>query len=310
MTNATAAQIENMKAQTFGVEVEMNSITRENAAKAAAAYFGTGRWENTAHRNGYCTVSAYDADGREWKFSKDVSIAGPDSEKTEMVTPVLHYADMELLQGLIRALRKAGGRSCASRGCGVHIHIGGDGHTPKTVRNLVNLMASHEDQLTKAIRIDGYRQARYCKTVDPAFLERINKQKPATTAELARCWYNGPVETEHYSYTRYRMLNLHSYFNRYHTIEFRCFNFDEKSEGKQGGLHAGQLKAMIQLCLAMSQMAKQLRSASPKKGQRDNEAYGFRCWMLRLGFIGDEFKTAREYFMRNFEGSSAWRNGR
>ena len=175
MTNATAAQIENMKAQTFGVEVEMNSITRENAAKAAAAYFGTGRWENTAHRNGYCTVSAYDADGREWKFSKDVSIAGPDSEKTEMVTPVLHYADMELLQGLIRALRKAGGRSCASRGCGVHIHIGGDGHTPKTVRNLVNLMASHEDQLTKAIRIDGYRQARYCKTVDPAFLERINK---------------------------------------------------------------------------------------------------------------------------------------
>jgi hypothetical protein len=30
--------------------------------------------------------------------------------------------------------------------------------------------------------------------------------------------------------------------------------------------------------------------------------------MLRLGFIGDEFKTARDYFMRNFEGNSAWRH--
>ena len=104
------------------------------------------------------------------------------------------------------------------------------------------------------------------------------------------------------------MLNLHSYFNRYHTIEFRCFNFDERTNKRLGGLHAGQLKSMIQLCLAMSQMAKQLRFASPKKQQTENEAYAFRCWMLRLGFIGDEFKTAREYFMRNFEGKSAWRH--
>ena len=308
MTNATATQIENMKTQTYGVEVEMNSITRERAAETAAAFFGTGRWENTAYRNGYCTVSAYDEAGREWKFSRDVSIAGPDSEKCELVTPVLRYNDMELLQGLIRELRHAGAKSSPSRGCGVHIHIGSDGHTPSTIRNLVNLMASHEDQLTKAIEIGSYRQSRYCRTVDPDFLERINRRKPKTNEALARCWYNGPVETEHYSNTRYRMLNLHSYFNRYHTIEFRCFNFDEKGDGRLGGLHAGQLKSMIQLCLAMSQMAKQLRFASPKKQQTENEAYAFRCWMIRLGFIGDEFKTEREYFMRNFEGNSAWRH--
>ena len=169
-------------------------------------------------------------------------------------------------------------------------------------------MASHEDQLTKAIEIGAYRQSRYCQTVDPDFLKRINSRKPKTNEALARCWYNGPIETAHYSHTRYRMLNLHSYFNRYHTIEFRCFNFDEESEERKGGLHAGQLKAMIQLCMAMSQLAKQIRSASPKKQQTENEAYAFRCWMLRLGFIGDEFKTARDYFMRNFEGNSAWRH--
>ena len=308
MTEQTMRQIENMKAQTYGVEVEMNSITRRKAAKEAAGYFGTGRYEDTAHRNGYMTWSAWDADGREWKFQRDSSIQGPDSEKCELVTPVLTYADMEFLQGLIRVLRKAGAKSCPSRGCGVHIHIGGDGHTPQTIRNLVNLMASHEDQLTKAIEIGAWRQSRYCQTVDPAFLERINKRKPKTTEALAKCWYNGPTETAHYSMTRYRMLNLHSYFNRYHTIEFRCFNFDEESAERKGGLHAGQLRAMIQLCLAMSQLAKQIRTASPRKQQTENEAYAFRCWMLRLGFIGDEFKTARDYFMRNFEGNSAWRH--
>ncbi len=42
MNASTAKQIENMKKQTIGVEVEMYSITRENAAKVAADYFGTG----------------------------------------------------------------------------------------------------------------------------------------------------------------------------------------------------------------------------------------------------------------------------
>ena len=81
MTNKTERQITEMKKQTIGVEVEMNSITRRAAAKLAAEFFGTGRFEDTAYRNGYHTWSAWDADGREWKFQRDVSIQGPDSEK-------------------------------------------------------------------------------------------------------------------------------------------------------------------------------------------------------------------------------------
>ena len=59
MNEKTARQIEEMKKQTIGVEVEMNSITREKAAKIAAEFFGTGRYQNTAFRNGYCTWSAW-----------------------------------------------------------------------------------------------------------------------------------------------------------------------------------------------------------------------------------------------------------
>ena len=112
MSQRTENQVAEMKKQTIGVEVEMNSITREKAARLAAEFFGTGRYENTAHRNGYCTWSAWDADGREWKFQKDVSIAGPDSEKCEMVTPILHYSDIETLQELCRQLVQAGFGGC------------------------------------------------------------------------------------------------------------------------------------------------------------------------------------------------------
>ena len=109
MNEKTARQIEEMKKQTIGVD-----ITREKAAKIAAEFFGTGRYQNTAFRNGYSTWSAWDADGREWKFQKDVSIHGPDSEKCELVTPILTYSDIETLQELIRKLRKAGAKSDAA----------------------------------------------------------------------------------------------------------------------------------------------------------------------------------------------------
>ena len=144
-------QVAEMKKQTIGVEVEMNSITRQKAAKLAAEFFGTGRFEDTAYRNGYYTWSAWDAQGREWKFQRDVSIEGPDSEKCEMVTPILTYADMDTLQELVRRLRKAGAKSDYTRGCGVHIHIGAKGHTAQTLRNLANIMASHERLLADAL---------------------------------------------------------------------------------------------------------------------------------------------------------------
>ena len=311
MKEATRIQIENMKNQTFGVEIEGNNITRQKAAEKAAAYFGTGRSEYTARRNGYMTWSAWDAQGREWKFQRDVSIEGPDDQKCEMVTPILTYADMELLQGLVRILRKAGMKSDAGRGCGVHIHIGAKGHTPQTIRNLVNIMASHESQIAKAIKVDSWRQRRYCRTVDPRFLEQINRKKPSTMSQLADVWYESQHceygRSHHYNDSRYHMLNLHATFTK-HTIEFRLFQFDAPADGKQNGLHAGHLKAMIQLCLAMSQLAKQVRFASPKPQQTENEAYAFRCWMLRLGFIGEEFKTARDFFLENMDGNCAWRH--
>ena len=313
MNAKLARQVEEMKKQTIGVEVEMNSIARSKAAKVAADFFGTGRYQDTARRNGYYTWSAWDAQGREWKFQRDVSIAGPDSEKCELVTPVLTYADIETLQELVRQLRHAGAKSDAGRGCGVHIHIGAKGHTPQSLRNLANIMAGHEGLIAEALDLDRGRMSRYCRTVDPRFLEQLNKKKPQTMAALADIWYAshgaGYNRSAHYNDSRYHMLNYHATFTKA-TVEFRLFQFDAPADGKRNGLHAGQLKGYIQFCLLLSQMAKEVKSASPKPQQHENPKYAMRTWLLRLGFIGDEFKTAREVLTRRLSGDASFRNGR
>ena len=304
-------QIENMKNQTIGVEIEMNNITRKKAAELVAAYFGTIA-RDAAVEYGYYSWACRDTKGRTWKFQKDVSIAGPDEEKCEMVTPILKYDDIEDLQAIVRILRKAGAKSDATRMCGVHIHIGANGHTPRTMRNLTNIMASHESLLSQALDLDRNRIGRYCKTVDPRFLQAINKKKPTTMSGFADVWYKSQNEDydrhHHYNGSRYHMLNFHATFTK-GTIEFRLFQFDAPKDGKLNGLHAGQLKSYIQLCLALSQMAKEAKSASPKPQQNENPKYAMRTWLLRLGFIGDEFATARETLTKRLSGDASFRSG-
>ena len=300
------------KKQTIGVEVEMNNITRKEAAKLAAEFFGTGRYEYTAYRNGYQAWSAWMQDGREWKFQTDSSILGPVSHQCEMVSPILTYNDMETLQELVRILRRAGAKSDATRRCGVHVHIGAKGHTAQTLRNLANIMASHEELLTDALGLDRYerRYGHYCKPVDRDFLRQVNKKKPKTMAEFADVWYSSQNadygRNQHYNDSRYHMLNYHATFTK-GTVEFRLFQFDAPANGKQNGLHAGQLKSYIQLCLALSQMAKDVKFASPKPQQNENPKYAMRTWLLRMGFIGDEFKTAREVLTKRLSGNAAFR---
>ena len=177
----------------------------------------------------------------------------------------------------------------------------------------VNIMASHEELLSKALKLDTSRMGRYCRPVDPDFLEALNKKKPQTMAGLADIWYSTQGanygRTQHYNSSRYHMLNLHATFTK-ETIEFRLFQFDAPADGKQNGLHAGQLKAYIQLCLAMSELAKEVRSASAKPQQNENPRYAMRTWLLRLGFIGDEFKTARDLYTKRLDGDTAFRHGR
>lgn len=287
-----------MKEQTFGVEVEM-ILSREKAAKTIAEYFGTtARYVGGAYR----AWKVRDLQGREWTVESDASIEAPSGEaQCEFVTPICHWDDLETLQALIRELRKAGGK--AHRSCGIHVHIGLGEHTPKTLRNLVNIVNAHEDLLTQSLAISSERRSRWCAPVDQRFLERLNRAKPQTSEAFARLWYNDTDweyhAHQHYDQSRYHLLNLHAVWQK-GTIEFRAFN---------STLHAGEIKSYVQLCAAISFMALKASAASPRRPVTDNPAYTFRCWLLRLGMSGEEFKTARTHLLKNLPGNAAWRNG-
>ena len=104
------------------------------------------------------------------------------------------------------------------RGGGVYIHIGAKGHTAKTLRNLANIMASHEQLLIDALNLDEVRIRRYCKTVDPRFLEQVNRTKTETMSQLADVWYRSHNanygRNQHYNDSRYHMLKLHATFTK------------------------------------------------------------------------------------------------
>lgn len=298
-----------MKNQTIGMEIEMTGITREKAAEVVSEFL---KGKIRRVYDSYDTYKVTARDNRVWKIMSDASIRTMKNEKgtlvpedrsysVELVTPILKYdKDIETLQELIRKLRHIGAVSESRLKCGIHIHIGAEKHTPATLKNLVNLMASKEDLIYKSLEIDPER-VRYCKKINEDLIETINIKNPKTLKELADIWYSGyGVESRerHYHTSRYHGLNLHSTFTR-GTIEFRLFN---------GTMHAGKIRSYIVFCLAVSHQALVQKRAMAKRTHTDNEKYTFRCWLLRLGLIGDEFKNCRRHLMKSLDGNSAWRN--
>lgn len=295
-----------MKTQRFGIEIELTGITREEAARVIADYFGT---ESYFIGTYYQTYRAKDRNDREWKATYDSSIkaqkkcrgsirAADDYYKTEIVSPILTYEDIPDLQEIIRRLRHK--KALVNEKCGIHIHVDAGRFTPQTLRNIVNIMVSKENILYKALQINPNRLG-YCKKVNEELIRTINRKRPGTMEELKDLWYaEDPLSDRdrHYNSTRYHGLNLHATFTK-GTVEFRLFN---------STLHAGEVKAYIQFCLAVTHQALVQKKASSRRTETDNEKYAFRCWMLRLGLIGTEFKTCRLHFLKHLEGNSAWRN--
>ena len=70
-----------------------------------------------------------------------------------------------------------------------------------------------------------------------------------------------------------------------------------------------EVKAYMHFISALCEMAKTQKRITAKEKAVDNEKYAFRCFLLRLGFIGDEYKAERKILLRNLTGSSAFKSG-
>jgi len=292
-----------LKRQRFGVEIEFTGISRGRAAEVIAQHFNS---SVMLTRGSYDTRTIRDTQGREWKVMRDSSIRPQptgDEFKVEVVSPILVYEDIEVIQELLRRLRKAGAK--ANNSCGIHVHIDGANHDAKSLKNIVNFFCSRQDLIYEALQVDENR-VRYCKKVSPELLKKIKAAKGITCNDFETLWYsraNHGYTGERggrYNQTRYQGLNLHSFFHK-GTVEFRMFN---------STTHAGELKAYIQFCLAVSAWAikstdrilfKKIGHYNP--GQKttimDN------VLIHRLNLVGDEFKTARLHLTSHLKEAAA-----
>ena len=85
------------------------------------------------------------------------------------------------------------------------------------------------------------------------------------------------------------------------TVSFPWF------EGRD--LDADEVKAYTHLIAALCDMARNQKRITAREKVTDNDKYAFRCFLLRLGFIGAEFKDERKILLRNLSGNSAFKSG-
>ena len=130
----------------FGIEIELTGITREEAAKVVADTVG-GRIEYI--RDNYDRRNIIQPDGRKWSIVYDgsiikkkrnnrIQISAGYEYSVELVSPILtYYEDIDTLQQIVRNLRQAGGFANKDTQCGIHIHLDGEPHNAKTLRNFI-----------------------------------------------------------------------------------------------------------------------------------------------------------------------------
>jgi len=151
-------------------------------------------------------------------------------------------------------------------------------HTGVSLRNLVNIIASKDRLLQAAL-------GRTASTLPLPLVELVNSirlEDAGDFAEVVRGQDTGGLSFD---------------FKR-KTIGFSFFN---------ASLELETVKAYAALCSALDEQAKKQKHASFQQKDTENQKYTFRCFLLRLGFIGDELKAERKVLMANLEGNGAFR---
>jgi hypothetical protein len=180
----------------FGVEIEVGAQTRNTVARAVQSVVGG----TVQHLGGppydpWCVTAP---DGREWRVVADSSLSAYEPDKrAEVVSPILTWTDLNTVQDIVRALRRA---KCAVNGqAGLHVHVGSELFTGKTLAILAKQVYANEELIFHAFAVSEERKARYTKPLDPAFIQRLQRRKPVTREAFFQCWYNA----RQYQPTRY-----------------------------------------------------------------------------------------------------------
>jgi len=156
-------------------------------------------------------------------------------------------------------------------------------HTGITLRNLVNMVYSKQALIKKSLEIAE-------NIVEDDFSICINEAKMETLED-----FKTAVEDNEEK----RSPGIAFDFSN-KTITFKFL---------EGELSAEKVSAYTQLVALLNQNAKALKHASAKAKDTDNDKFTFRVWLVRLGMVGDEYKTARKVLLEKLVGNSAFRSG-
>ena len=302
-----------MLSSKFGIELELTGITRAQAARVVARTLHITIERHALFRPAHLIFyTLTDNKGRKWKITFDTSlicekknnghiVPANDRYSVELVTPAITYdEDVDTLLKVVYEIKQAGG--FVNESCGIHIHLDGHEHTPTSLRNFINLIASRNDLFYKALQIHPKRMD-YCKKMDEYLVRRMNRRKVNTFQQMESVWYDGYKGNRqlHYHRSRYHFLNLHSFFHGNQTIELRGFNSTLSPE---------VIRAYIVFALAINHQALTQKSARYHKVQSENEKYAMRSFLVQIGLSGTEYKSCRNCLYRHLSGNAAWRYGK
>lgn len=151
-------------------------------------------------------------------------------------------------------------------------------HTGVSLRNLVNIIASKEKLLNRAL-------GRTEEIIPGALVKAINVASIVGVEDFAIAIKG--LESGGINFDFNNMI-----------IKYGFYNPD---------MNVDTIKAYEVLSILIDEQSRKLKHASYRKKEVDNEKYAMRCWLLRLGMIGDEYKTSRKILLEKLTGNSSFR---
>lgn len=174
---------------------------------------------------------------------------------------------------VLKTLEESGGMAEGQ----MSVTISTEGHNGVTLRNLINILAAKERLIAKTTGVDGQL------IFAPDMVEAINSVRLKTVEDfLEAIAGEGSPGIE---ITK-------------DTITFRWF---------AATLNPKAIQAYIHLTLAVNMMALAQKHSSPHETDTTNEKYTFRVWLLRLGFIGEDYSVSRKHFLDRLSGDGSFR---
>ncbi len=203
-----------------------------------------------------------------WRIDKAGIVTTPEIQKDSLRT-------------VLDALKETG---ATAEGDGA-VTLSLQGHTGNTLRNVVNLIWSKQNLLQRALG----RQS----TIVPADLVNAINAVPIDMVEDFANVVNEAVDAGQIEGETDLDFDLAD-----KTISFSFSN---------ASLEADEVIAFANLCRQINEQAKQQKFSSTKQREVENEKYAMRCFLLKLGFVGDAFKAERKVLLARLSGNAAFR---